>query len=315
MYLWTMRKFAANFFENSSRVAKIVRKWGVIVAFDHIRNRLKRWELLDVYKFSNHVVPIGSSLSDTTEYQALCAAAIADRKVLARFKSEKNYTRILEHVNYEMGRKYLDFLVDEPAALELLLEVNRVEIGNPERYHFPGLGLVSPTQIRYAKILCEITELFGPLNNMRIIEIGVGNGGQCFQICKTYNVAGYFLYDLPVVQELTKLVLKTQGLTKEPSFPPISPLEENPSDLLISNYAFSELTREHQEIYFEKIIRHSNRGYVLFNHIQNDTSKSMSAEEFSSRIPGSIIIDETPTTHPDNVLIVWGYTRPMRRRV
>lgn len=289
------------------KILTIAHKWGFIVAFDHVRNRFKRWELSSPKEATDQTILIGSSLSDTLEYQRLCAAAISDKYVLTNFKSEKNYTRILEHVNYELGLKYLDFLEGDLVSKQALLTVNRVEIGNPEKYHFPGLGLISPTQIRYAKILRELTGLFGPLDDMKVIEIGVGNGGQCFQICNFYKISEYALYDLEVVQQLTELVLETQGLTKGIKFPKIFPLEENHCDLFISNYAFSELTRENQEIYFEKIIRHSRRGYMIFNHIHPIKSSSMDAREFISRMPGSVMFEEVPLTHEENVLIVWGH--------
>jgi hypothetical protein len=78
------------------------------------------------------------------------------------------------------------------------------------------------------------------------------------------------------------------------------------SDLLISNYAFSELHREVQEMYWERVVRNSSRGYVTYNHIAPPEAKSLTASEFAARIPGARVLPEFPLTHPANVIVVWG---------
>ena len=83
-------------------------------------------------------------------------------------------------------------------------------------------------------------------------------------------------------------------------------LEKNNYDLVISNYAFTELPRHIQEIYLEKVILNSRRGYIIYNDINPAEFKSYKKEELLKVIPGSRIIDEVPLTHPNNCVIVWG---------
>ena len=80
-------------------------------------------------------------------------------------------------------------------------------------------------------------------------------------------------------------------------------------DLVISNYAFSELKREVQEDYFANVVQKSKRGYFTYNDISPKEYVALSAEEFAGRIEGAEIFKELPTTAPKNVLVVWGHNR------
>lgn len=83
-------------------------------------------------------------------------------------------------------------------------------------------------------------------------------------------------------------------------------LAKNDYDLVISNYAFSELRREIQDVYLEKIILRSQRGYITYNEITPPDFNSYKKEELLRIIPGSELSDENPLIHPRNCIIQWG---------
>jgi hypothetical protein len=83
-------------------------------------------------------------------------------------------------------------------------------------------------------------------------------------------------------------------------------LSAQPYDLVISNYAFTELRREIQEVYLNKIILSSAAGYITYNDINPTDFRSFSRDELLIKIPGSRVIEELPLTHPKNCIIVWG---------
>ena len=83
-------------------------------------------------------------------------------------------------------------------------------------------------------------------------------------------------------------------------------LEVKQYDLVISNYAFTELTREIQDVYLKKIILNSKKGYITYNDISPESFKSYKKEELLKIIPNSRIIDEKPLTHERNCIIIWG---------
>ena len=83
-------------------------------------------------------------------------------------------------------------------------------------------------------------------------------------------------------------------------------LEIQNYDLLISNYAFSELPRSIQDVYLKKIILNSKRGYITYNEIVPESFNSYKKEELLNVIPNSFIIEERPITHENNCIIIWG---------
>ena len=76
--------------------------------------------------------------------------------------------------------------------------------------------------------------------------------------------------------------------------------------LVISNYAFTELTREIQDEYLSKVILRAQRGYITYNEITPPSYRSYRAEELLAMIPGARRLPEAPLTHPANCIIQWG---------
>jgi putative sugar O-methyltransferase len=173
-----------------------------------------------------------------------------------------------------------------------MINISQYEIGNPIKYHYENVGFISPTQIRYAKILNDLHNLFGTLQEKTIVEVGVGNGGQAVQICNFERIRKYFLVDLPEVLALTSTAVLPYGILDRLEFIPPNELTKIQSDLFISNYAFSELGREVQEKYFTELISKSPRGYVIYNHITPKNFNTMTAVEFASRITGAKLLEE-----------------------
>ena len=63
--------------------------------------------------------------------------------------------------------------------------------GKPETCSYGEHGLFSPTTLRYIKVASDISQLFGSLDGLRIIEIGSGYGGQCFVATTAFEPAKY----------------------------------------------------------------------------------------------------------------------------
>jgi hypothetical protein len=80
-------------------------------------------------------------------------------------------------------------------------------------------------------------------------------------------------------------------------------------DLAISNYAFSELKRELQIEYLEKVLTKCNSGYMIMNSGRtNETGRSkgkLSINEIREYLPDSKVKEEIPLTGPDNYVLYW----------
>jgi hypothetical protein len=272
------------------------------ILLSEISNRRKLWTS------SSDIADDYTSISSGMAYSDFCREAVETEATFIKFKSAHEYRAILEHLDHTQGKRYLELIRDNQGILENLKMVSGFEIGNPFIYPYKGLGKISPTQIRYAKVLQDLEILFGKLSNISIAEIGAGYGGQAAHILARFAVEKYSIYDLEWAGKLALKYLERSGIPVN-SYPVLASVgEKKKFDLVISNYAFSELYRETQELYFENVIANSKAGYVIYNHIHSDPTLSLSAEEFAARIHGAEIFQEIPKTFPGNVLVVWGHS-------
>ena len=255
----------------------------------------------------NSAHSIGISLSDNQKYPQFCLDASNHLGVFNRFRREKVYTKILEHVSQEQGQAYLEIIKDEPELYENLSSFKANDAhGGPICFEYPGVGKISPTTLRYVKVLCDLKQYFGTLDGFSISEIGVGYGGQCRVINAHYKPTAYKLIDLQPALALTQRYLDNYILESTLSYQTMNELSTETSELFISNYAFSELIRPLQEVYFDRVIAGAKRGYITHNTITPEEFNSFTAEELVERIPGARIEQERPLSFEGNCVIVWG---------
>lgn len=251
-----------------------------------------------------------SSISDAGLYPSFCLLASRDDQVFNRFRRSLIYREILEHVNQDQGWAYIEEIEKLGSLPNELNEVIRNDsIGQPKKHQFGEYGECAPSTLRYVKVALDLRQLFGPLDGLSVAEIGIGYGGQCRVINSIWDLKSYSLYDIPEVLSLANRFLVHVGvsLTVVNEIDGRDPLWSEP-DLVISNYALSELRREIQEDYLTNVIANAPRGYVTWNHISPPSFQSLTAEELVERIPGAKILPEIPKTHSKNAIIVWGVT-------
>lgn len=223
------------------------------------------------------------------------------------------YREILEHLGYKEGKKYLEKIESLMPKEEVarLINLNRQNdlFGGPITFRYRGYGNVSPTTLRYISTALEIASKCGVSSNTSIVEIGCGYGGQAAVINRVFGVSDYTGFDLPPVLELIDRYLKginSSLVIKRGSFEEI----DYSWDLAISNYAFSELSRDLQLKYLEEILTKCKSGFMIMNSgATNKTGRStgkLAVEEIRDFLPNMRTIDEVPLTGPDNYVIVWG---------
>lgn len=292
-------------------INKVIRNfqiYGVVNSALKFANKRKLWaadfsDLED--SFSN------TSLSDSAQesgYLKICTQAALSDSVFKKFRSNIDYRRILEHVSFQQGQIYLSLIPRLQLAELKHLRIAKVldSVGNPERYYFSRFGLASPTLLRYLKVRSELISLFGNLEGVVIAEIGIGFGGQAATINLLDSPSEFHLFDLPAVNELSERYLREVGLESNCTFHDGTNPDQLSPDLLISNYAFSELNRQVQAEYLNKLILRSSRGYITWNDLSYEELDGFSVAELLSLIPGSRVIPEKPLTSANNVVIVWG---------
>jgi len=273
---------------------------------DELINYSRSWSL----KLQNELDDSnGTSLSDTDRYQTICRLAVERDQIFRKFKSCKEYQEVLEHVSRNLGSEYLKILKEDEWISDRLPELVIGDIGAPYRYTYPGLGRISPTHLRYVKVASDLQGLFGLLGRYNIAEIGVGYGGQSVILDKLFEIETYKMFDLPVVLELAQKYTRECHVTMSVEQGNLGTSGLDSYDLVISNYAFSELKGQVQEDYLLNLIQKSKRGYFTYNDISPLEYDALPAKKFAERIVGAEIYREFPTTAPKNVLVVWGHNR------
>jgi hypothetical protein len=194
-------------------------------------------------------------------YENFCKSVSVDNEAFKTFKSNPDLVYMLEHVTYEQGLGYLAEIKRLHPKLLNHIEcfATNDSLGSPKVFWYGEINMnMSPTTLRYIKVLADLMTYFGDLSGLDIVEIGVGYGGQCKIINDYFVPKSYTLIDLPSVLDLTEKYLECHGI-QNMSFK----WHSNASyDLCISNYAFTEISRQNQDIYVKNVINNSAKGYI-----------------------------------------------------
>ena len=79
-------------------------------------------------------------------------------------------------------------------------------------------------------------------------------------------------------------------------------------DLIISNYAFTELSKSTQELYLNKILHRSSHGYITSNFVSKEFNiDSFSLDLLKNKLNAFDLrtLEEIPLTHKDNIILFW----------
>ena len=253
-----------------------------------------------------------TSISDSTNYgyTPFCEQASRSSRIFKNFRHYNVYRGIVEDVGYDIGVGCWNIIQTKNVSDGVLEECWKNDtVGGAETYFYEGLKKpVAPATMRYAKIMLELKELFGELKN--VVEIGVGYGGQSRILRRFNSIQSYGLVDIPQALGVSKKYLSrffSDEEMKQYHFINGTTLKKTlKPEFVMSNYAFSELCREVQDVYLEHIITHARKGYITWNELSHSRLNGHSIEEVCAMIPGSEIIDEIPLSAEGNQVILWG---------
>jgi hypothetical protein len=214
-------------------------------------------------------------------YLTTCKEAAADDHVFSTFRRNRFFGLIVENSPLKSGLEYYDCI--QSKFPWLLTHMDRFilsdNIGSPQRYAI-GNWFISPSTMRYIKTLGDLTNLFGSLDGKNIAEIGPGYGGLCKIIHDVYKPQTYSLFD-----QLDPSMLQCKFLNHfkvdNLLFPYLSQTKEFEFnfDLCIAMYSWSELSRDHQVEYMNKVMKRSKNLYIMLNY-DMDFSYNLIKENF-----------------------------------
>jgi len=250
--------------------------------------------------------------SQITRYETAVNKAISSKRYFSKFRRKYIYRQILEHVDPVMGTNYLEKILD--LDQEIIDKISALKsndsVGGPLKFNYPVVGDMCPSTLRYISVAAELKSLFGPLSGFKVAEIGIGYGGQFRILDCMFDMDQYFLFDLESVQNLTLKYLNNFKIKSDIfAITDISKFDSE-IDLLISNYAFSEIPYRLQSSYLQRVILKSKRGYMIMNsgktNFSGRSAGKHSVEDLLNIIPNARISEENPNTGVDNYLLTWG---------
>jgi hypothetical protein len=232
-------------------------------------------------------------------FRGLCGLAARDDDVFASFRTHPAMAHIIEHVNPEQGEQYLSLLrqhAPDLLAPKMLKRLRRFDQrGGGQPIAFGGGVELSPNTLRYAWVHSRLRHHFGGgeergwAAGWKVCEIGGGYGGQAaLTLSLEPQIREYVLYDQPEPAALAARFLKEHparrpsakagrqapapasvrtvgALEGEMGSVPPAAEDGGPCDLVISNYAVSELSVSLQWEYAERLILDAKRGYFTVN--------------------------------------------------
>lgn len=218
------------------------------------------------------IAPISVTQQINT-YPEFCKLAASNNTVFQNFRKNTNYEPIVEtcwnkdsgmfFVN-ELNKQYPHLLYNlKPILKQICIED---KVGDPISFDFPEIGVISPTTLRYIKIAADLEREFGDLSKFNIGEIGAGFGGQCKIINNISGFKSYTIFDLPEINQLINKYLSSFSIKNIRTIDNDKIQKQEQFDLVISNYAFSEIGRTEQSNYMQMIIDLAPRGYVIYGH-------------------------------------------------
>jgi hypothetical protein len=224
---------------------KELNSWRKIYGYRNLLHRLKNKRTFDI-EISKEYSVSGSSITDSYLYEAyptLCGLAATESKWFKKFRSARPMIAALDHVSIELGHEYISEISKNMEwKNEFTNAINRIDsVGRPKIFYFKSYGTFSPTLLRYLKVYVDLKDIFGPLEALRISEIGIGFGGQAGIINLLDKSLQYNFYDIPPVLDLAKRVISEVKIPGNFNFFDGRNPKETESDLIISNYAFSEI--------------------------------------------------------------------------
>lgn len=250
---------------------------------------------------------------DITNYLGACRNFCSNEQRFNNFKRDPSYKVILEHVTYEAGLILVDQMKNPDIITEEQLRKCKENdlYGNAEINSYEGFGDISPSTIRYIKNSLDILNFVGDqvsdLEN--IVEIGGGYGGLCKVLSSFVDYENYLIIDLPEVNGLSNKYLShfpdLEGRTSQLSCFELD--EVVGADLVVSNYAFSECSEEIQMHYFNDVIVHASRIYMVYNNftkgnINSDGFIDLASEHFELEV-------EDDSAHGASNVIIYGTKR------
>jgi len=279
--------------------------------------KLKNRILKIIYKIIEYLKSdFKLSRSSNKKYPEYCKIASEDNEVFQNFRNNSSYTSVLEHVSPELSNEYYQALKNLNYSDDYIYSICKIldQPGNPRKFKVSNsISELTGSSLRYLYTGLDIKNKLNLNKIINVVEIGAGYGGQSVILDKILPIENYFYVDLQEVNQLIDRFVSNFNLNFNYTF---NTLEDKfdydqEFDLVISNYAFSELPRNLQNLALNKIINNSKKGYMIIN--SHGLEKNIflkkydfhTIDELKKLIPNLLTLEEYPQSHKNNKLLTF----------
>lgn len=198
-----------------------------------------------------------------------CRKALEDDTAFQNFRSDFSYQNIIIGGDQTRAEKYLQTIPYPYLTIPELHECD--QLGNPPKH---GQVQLSTYTLRCIHTVFKLKEYFEEYFTSqdqsqlpRIVEIGSGHGGLCHVLSKYFQYRSYTLIDLPIVNQLAEKYLSNFPTLphKKIRYMNTEQIMPRKYDLLISEFALSELDLKAQEYYLENVVKYCQKAYLAVN--------------------------------------------------
>ena len=237
---------------------------------DRIHDRL--WSLvtekIEIRKSppSSSVLPGDNSISGTMDWPLACSALVSGAWTTRNFRNTHAVRQVVETLGPVDGKHFAEWI--KAHAPEYLTDRNVAAVdtwGDPIRWPGCLLGTpraFSPTTLRYLAHALWLKQKGYVKEGGTIIEIGVGYGGLA-AMNALVSKATTIMVDLDPVTKTAMQCMKDLGLGEYATTDYRKATEGKAC--FVSNYAFTELSRELQDAYASEWIQNTECGVILSN--------------------------------------------------
>lgn len=213
-------------------------------------------------------------------YVSFVKKALRNASLLLEFKSNPEYTPMLEHTSFEQGVQYLEKIRQETTftSEDILAYCSKNDmIGGGRKFDY-GFIVTSPSNFRYilhSHLALTHMKDTGMTEGVDVVEIGCGYGGLCLAIAHfaekyAVHISAYNLIDLNPICELQTWYLSKFSLPYPCTFHDAATFGSDVSSsrvFAISAYCFSEIDDECQHKYVSALFPKVKHGIFVWNNI------------------------------------------------
>ena len=120
-----------------------------------------------------------SAIPGMREYRDFVNLCLNNEELFKNFKQNNIYKHILEHVSKEIGSEYLKIIKEQTPSI--IKKIDKVKIndlvGGSNLVDYKDVGYISPSSLRYAKVLSDILVLFKKKNLKKLLKLVLDMAG------------------------------------------------------------------------------------------------------------------------------------------